>query len=300
MYQTPSFPNRVVTASERSERCGCGGGYRLRRRGTDRFVSIPLFLLSVFFVISAILPCSLSAQTFSRRESREILAQADALVTYPERDFSAEYTVTEVRPGEGTTRIVFVMFRRDRNDIYTILIQEPEQDKGKGYLKIGGNLSLYDPVARRFTTVSSSDRFEGTGARNSDFNQSTLAEDYEIVGHTRERLGAYDTDVYDLEAIHDDVTFPKMRVWVDQTGLVRKAEDYSLSGRHMRTTAIPNYRRIGDRYVPVRLVIQDELRGREVDGRFQHQRTLIEVAKPSFQEVPDMVFSRTFLERVSE
>ncbi|MDA3951640.1 MAG: outer membrane lipoprotein-sorting protein [Spirochaeta sp.] len=274
------------------------------RRHASRFrfdlTHLPLLLslfLPLFFLTS---PSFLQAQSFSRRASREILARADALVSYPERDFSAEYTVTEVRPGEGTSRIVFVMFRRDRNDIYTILIQEPEQDKGKGYLKIGENLSLYDPVARRFTTVSASDRFESTGARNSDFTQSSLAEDYRIVGHTTERLGAYATDVYDLEALHDDVTFPRMRIWIDETGLVRKAEDYSLSGRHMRTTAIPNYRQIGDRYVPVRIVIQDELRGREIDGRFQHQRTLIEVERPSFQEVPEMVFSRTFLERVSE
>ncbi|MFW5642612.1 MAG: outer membrane lipoprotein-sorting protein [Alkalispirochaeta sp.] len=258
-------------------------------------LTFPLFLLALLIPATVV-----NAQSFSRAESREILAAADALVTYPDQDFSAEYTVTEVRPGEGTSRIGFVMFRRDRNDIYTILIQEPSQDKGKGYLKIGDNLSLYDPVARRFTSVSASDRFEGTDARNSDFTQSSLATDYEIVDHTTEELGAYATDVYDLEALHDDVTFPIRRIWVDESGLVRKAEDYSLSRRHMRTTAIPDYRRIGDRYVPIRIVIQDELRGRRVDGRFQHQRTLIEVAKPSFQEVPDMVFSRTFLERVSD
>jgi len=261
---------------------------------------LPLLLFSLLVLFSLTSPTFLAAQSFSRGESREILARADALVTYGGRDFSAEYTVTEVRPGEGTSRTVFVMFRRDDTDTYTILIQEPSQDRGKGYLKQGETLSLYDPVARRFTTVSASDRFEGTGARNSDFTQSTLADDFRIVGHTTEQLGAYATDVYDLEAIHDDVTFPRMRIWVDENDLVRKAEDYSLSGRHMRTTAIPNYRQVDDRYVPVRIVIQDELRGRQVDGRFQNQRTLIEVAKPSFQELPEMVFTRAFLERAGD
>ena len=243
---------------------------------------------------------SASGETFTRAESRRILSRADDLVTYPGSDFSAEYTVTEVRPGESTSRTSFVLFRRDSANSYTILIREPAQDRGKGYLRIDENLWLYDPVARRFTVVSASDRFENTGARNDDFNQSTLAEDYTIVGHTAEQLGAYATDVYDLEAVHDDVTFPRTRIWIDQNDLVRKFEDYSLSGQHMRTTAIPSYRQLGDRYVPVRIVIQDELRGREVDGQFRNQRTMIEVDKPSFQAVPDMVFTRTFLERVGD
>ena len=239
-------------------------------------------------------------RSFTDQESRESLRRADQLVSYPGRDFSAEYSVTEVRPGESTSRTDFVLFRRDAANSYTILIQAPAQDRGKGYLRIDDNLWLYDPVARRFTVVGASDRFENTGARNSDFNRSTLAEDYRIVGFTTEQLGTYRTQVYDLEALHDNVSFPRMRIWMDQNDLVRKAEDYSLSGQHMRTTAVPNYRQLGSQYVPVRIVIQDELRGREVDGRFRNQRTMIEVDKPSFQSVPDMVFTRTFLERAGQ
>ncbi len=51
--------------------------------------------------------------------------------------------------------------------------------------------------------------------------------------------------------------------------------------------------------MPVQIVIQDELRGREVDGKFEHQRTIISVAKASFQELPDMVFTQAYIERVS-
>ncbi len=228
---------------------------------------------------------------------RAILSQVDALINFPGDDFSAEYTITETKPGEATSRTVFVLFRRDRADTYTILIQEPAQDRGKGYLRIDRNLFLYDPVARRFTVVGTSDRFQNTNARNSDFMRSSLADDYRITAVRSETLGAYQTRVYDLEALHDDVTFPYRRVWIDQNNLARKLEDYSLSRQHMRTTAVPEYRRLSDRYVPVRVVIQDELRGRTIDGRFQNERTLIVVNKESLQVVPDMVFTRTFLER---
>lgn len=256
-------------------------------------------LRAFFLVVSLVGSGSVVAQDrqLSSEEGRRILRRVDTLVTFGDRDFSAEYTVTEVKPGEGQSRTRFVLFRRDRANSYAILIQEPSQDHGKGYLRIDENLWLYDPVARRFTVVSASDRFQNTNARNSDFNQSTLADDYRIVAQTTDQLGVYRTNVYDLEAIHDDVTFPKMRVWIDQNGLARKSEDYSLSGQHMRTTAIPEYRRLEDRYVPTRIVIQDELRGREIDGQFRNERTLIQVARESFQVVPDMVFTRTFLER---
>lgn len=264
--------------------------------GTPAFIFI-----NIFIILNLTVPQSAHPQTgFTRQQSREILERVDALVTYRDADYSAEYTVTEQRPGEGTSRKKFVLFRRDRAGIYTILIQEPDRDRGKGYLRIGDSLQLYDPTARRFTAVSASDRFENTTARNSDFTQSTLARDFRIVGHTTEQLGVYTTDVYEMEALHSDVSFPRMKIWIDQNDLARKVEDYSLSGRHMRTTAIPDYRKIGSQYVPVRIVIQDELRGREIDGTFRHQRTLIEVTKPSFQSIPDMVFTRAFLERVAD
>ncbi len=262
---------------------------------------IVLAAVAVFFA----LPSPLFAQdsnsgNISAAESRRILSEVDALVTFGDEDFSAEYTVTDVRPGEGTRRTVFTLFRRDRANTYTIVIQDPRADRGKGYLRIDDNLYLYDPAARRFTVVNASERFQNTNARTADFTTSTLAEDFRITGESAEQLGAYATRVYDLEAITDDVSFPRMRIWIDENSLVRKVEDYSLSGRHMRTTAITEYRRLGQRYVPVRIVIQDELRGREVDGRFRNERTLIDVAKPSLQEVPDMVFTRSFLERVGE
>lgn len=242
----------------------------------------------------------LAASDFTADESREILGRVDRLVSFEDSDFSAEYTITQERPGQGTSVTRMTMFRRDRVDSYTILIMEPAVDRGKGYLRIGNTLSLYDPADGRWTTTSARDRFQNTNARNSDFTQSTLAQDYRIVGHSTEQLGSFATDVYDLEAITDDVSFPRMRIWIDENGLVRKFEDYSLSGQHMRTTAIPSYRRLGDdTFVPVRIVIQDELRGRTVDGRFRNERTIISVDRPSLQSVPDMVFTRAFLERTA-
>jgi outer membrane lipoprotein-sorting protein len=236
----------------------------------------------------------------SREESRRILERVDSLISYADRDFSARYTVTQKRPGQGNSVKETIVFRRDSENTYTIIIEEPPADRGKGYLKKGGNIWLYDPADRRFTSTSAQERFENTNVRNSDFTKSTLSEDFRIVEAEEAELGAYQTDVYRLEAVADSVTFPEKRVWVDENNLLRKMEDYSASGQHMRTLAFPSYKQIESQYVPVHIVIQDELRGRRVDGTFRNERTVISVSDASFKELPDMVFTRSYLERVAQ
>lgn len=233
-------------------------------------------------------------------DSRAILEPIDALVSFPDSDFSAEYTITQQRPGQGTDSTRAFVFRRDAEDAYLILIQEPAVDRGKGYLKLGEILWLYDPVDRRFTSVSARHRFQNTNARNSDFTRSTLADDYKVVSQSSEQLGAFATTVYELEAIHDGVTYPRMSIWVDENSVVRMFKDYSLSGQLMRTTAIPTYRRLGSRFVPVRIVIEDALAGRTIDRVFQRELTIIQVERPSLRDVPDMVFTQQYLERVGQ
>jgi outer membrane lipoprotein-sorting protein len=233
-------------------------------------------------------------------QNSSVLERIDEQVSFEDSDFSAQYAITQRRPGQGSSTTTAAVFRRDARDTFTIIILEPSEDRGKGYLKIGNSLWLYDPVSRRFTVTSARDRFENSNARNSDFTSSTLATDYTITGSYAEQLGSYATTVYELEARHDDVTFPLMKIWVDENELVRKYEDYSLSGQHLRTTAIPTYQRLGDRFVPVNVVIVDELRGATVDGQFQPERTVITVTRPSLRDIPDMVFTQAYLERVSE
>ena len=252
---------------------------------------IILFALKILFLGGLI-----SAQGYDQT----LLSEIDSLVSFPESDFSAEYSIIQDKPGQGTSETKAIIFRRDSDDKYLILIREPLVDKGKGYLKIGNNLWLYDPVDRRFTVTSAKDRFQNSNARNSDFTQSTLAEDYRIINQTTQKLGAYNTRVLELEALHNNVTYPIMKVWVDENNLVRKFEDYSLSGQLMRITAIPKYRALEERFVPMQLVIVDALAGRTINGNFKNERTIITVSKPSLTDLPDMVFTQAYLERVSE
>ncbi|MBN1834965.1 MAG: outer membrane lipoprotein-sorting protein, partial [Spirochaetales bacterium] len=128
--------------------------------------------VSLALLIAGALP--VWAQTGS---AGNILAVIDAQVSYLDQDFSGEYTVTQEKPGQGRSVTRAAVFRRDREDKFVILILEPPVDKGKGYLKIGDTLWVYDPVSRRFNVTSARNRFQNSNARNSDFTSSTLARD---------------------------------------------------------------------------------------------------------------------------
>lgn len=241
-------------------------------------------LLTAFFAFS--FSFSLNGEDY-----RSILEKADSLASYPDSDFSAEYTIVHEKAGTGTDRTVSAVFRRDSDSLYTIIVTEPSINRGQGYLKLNDTLWFYDPEGRRFNFTSSKERFQNSNARNSDFTRSTLAQDYDVVSASRTILGKYSCWLFDLEANNDQVTYPKMKIWISDDYLVRKTEDYSLSGQLLRTTAIPAYQVLDGRYIPRSIYFFEAL----VD-----EKTVLSIAKPSFRTIPDSVFTKNFLEKSSQ
>jgi outer membrane lipoprotein-sorting protein len=247
--------------------------------------------LILFFLITA------SIHAIS---DQELLVKVDSLVSYYNVDFSAEYTIVQDKPGQGLSTTVAGIFRRDSSETFVIIIMQPQISKGQGYLKQGKTLWFYDPESRRFNTTNNSDRFQNTNAKNSDFTRSTLSDDYKVISGEDAVLGRFKCRILTLEAITKDVTYPKMKVWISEDGLLRKSEDYSLSGQLLRTSAIPDYFQIGNRYVPKQILFVDALQGAVINGKFINEKTQISISKPSFNKVADSVFSKTFLESVNQ
>jgi outer membrane lipoprotein-sorting protein len=231
---------------------------------------------------------------------QELLAKVDSLASYYNTDFQAEYVIVQDKPGQTRTTTIAGVFRRDSREQYVIVIMEPLIIKGQGYLKEGNTLWFYDPQSRKFNTTGSADRFQNTNARNSDFTRSTLADDYKVVSGEDVVLGRFNCRLLTLEAVTADVTYPGMKIWVSDDNLVRKTEDYSLSGQLLRTSAIPDYYNIEGRFVPRQILFVENLRGAVINGNFVNERTQITVNRPSFKKIADSVFSKTFLETVNQ
>lgn len=249
-------------------------------------------------VLPAMLLLFFSSITVAGRDFEELLRAVDSLASYESSDFSAEYTIVEDKPGEGRSSTVAAIFRRDRQQKYLILVLEPEIERGQGYLKLQETLWFYDPVSRRFNFTHARERFQNTNARNSDFTRSTLAEDYDVISGQRVKLGRFDCWLLELRANNEEVTFPIMRVWISDDNLLRKTEDFSLSGQLLRTTAIPSYQTVRGRSIPRAILIVDNLKGAVVNGTFKHEQTQITITKPSLKRLPDNLFTKAFLESV--
>ncbi|MCL2185718.1 MAG: outer membrane lipoprotein-sorting protein [Treponema sp.] len=230
---------------------------------------------------------------------QQLLAKVDSLVSYMDTDFQAEYIIVQDKPGSQRSTTVAGVFRRDSKEQYVIVIMEPAISRGQGYLRERNTLWFYDPDSRRFNSTSASSRFQNTNARNSDFTRSTLAQDYRVTAGEDVQLGRFKCRLLTLQAVTTEVTYSRMKIWVSEDNLLRKAEDYSLSGQLLRTTVIPDYYSIGNRFVPKQILFVDELLGSAVNGTFVNERTQVIINKPSFSRIADSVFSQTFLENIN-
>lgn len=221
-----------------------------------------------------------------------ILGEIDRMANFRDTDFSAKYTVVSTRPGQSNSVVVARVFRRDREEKMTILITDPPALRGQGYIQIGDSLWFYDPESREFAFSSFKESFQDSDAQNSDFTRSSLRGDYRVVEYEEGRLGRFDVWVVTLDAVDNRVPIARRKLWIRKDNfLILKAQDYSVSRRLLRTLLFPAYQSVSGRLLPSRFVIEDNLRTGE--------KTQITMEEVSLAPIPDSVFRREYLERVS-
>ncbi len=257
-----------------------------------RKVSILLFLFSVSVLFFAQTP-------------DELLKQAQDNTAFYGTDFKGFYSIVHDKPGEGKHITEAIMYRRDSENKWTILVTGPVKERGKGYLQYDGDIWFYDPADHRFTFTSARDKFQNTNANNSDFAPQFYYRDYSIESSEDVMLGKLECVMFVLKAKVPNVDYPELHLWVTKNdGLVRKKEDYSLSGQKLRTTAIPSYQlvnsAVGPRSIPVKMLITDNLRGKNIGGDIQFERTQITITNITFGSVEDSVYTKPYLEMMSE
>jgi hypothetical protein len=160
-----------------------------------------------------------------------------------------------------------LILRRDQDDKQLFLFTKPKSEAGKGYLRIEKNLWFYDPGVGRWERRTERERIGGTETRRGDLDESKLAEEYDARFVGAGKLGAY--DVYELELRAKpgvDVAFPVLKLWVDRTTTnVLKRQELALSGRLMRTSYYPKWKKIyseskkGDVWYPEEMRFFDEI-----------------------------------------
>ena len=246
--------------------------------------------MTILMVLLIISLSSVSA--ISLTEANSILDTVDTSRNFTGTDFSAVMTMISEDPDTGVEKKKVQQFRRDDEEMFLMLFIEPVSEKGQGYLNIGENLWFYDPQSRKFNHTSMKESFGGTDAKNSDFGASSLGDDYKVLSVEEGKLGRFEVYIMDLEGTNSEVTYPTVKIWITRdTNLMLKSEDFSATGRLMRTSLFPSYARVGEKYLATKMIFKDEL----IEGK----KTQITITDISTKDLPDSIFTKSYVERVN-
>lgn len=192
-----------------------------------------------------------------------------------------------------------VYYRRSEGQRLLMLFTRPKAEAGKGYLRIERNLWLYDPSTGKWERRTERERIGGSDSRRGDFDESRLAEEFDVVWEADEKLGAYATHRLLLTAVEGvDVAYPTVRLWLDAaTGNLLKRQDLALSGRLMRTALYPRWKKVwseskkGDVWYPEQVYLYDEIE--------KANSTMVIIKQVDLRPLDANMFTKAWLEAKS-
>jgi outer membrane lipoprotein-sorting protein len=192
-----------------------------------------------------------------------------------------------------------LVFRRSQDQKFIILFTKPKASQGQGYLRIDKNLWFYDPSVGKWERRTERERIGGTNSRRSDFDESRLAEEYEPEDLGQEKLGAYTAQVVKLTGKPDiDLAFPVIKLWVDKESKnVLKRQEFALSGRLLRTSYYPRWKKVYSQSKKTDVWYPEEMRF--YDEVEKANSTLILVKSVDMRPLEPNLFTKAWLESKS-
>ena len=192
-----------------------------------------------------------------------------------------------------------LVFRRSKDQKFMILFSKPKASQGQGYLRIDKNLWFYDPSVGKWERRTERERIGGTNSRRSDFDESRLAEEYDPEDAGQEKLGAYSAQVMKLTGKPNiDLAFPVIKLWVDkETKNVLKRQEFALSGRLLRTSYYPRWKKTYSESKKAEVWYPEEMRF--YDEVEKANSTLILVKSVDMRTLEPNLFTKAWLESKS-
>jgi len=192
-----------------------------------------------------------------------------------------------------------LVFRRSEDQKFMILFTKPKASEGQGYLRIDKNLWFYEPSVGKWERRTERERIGGTNSRRSDFDESRLAEEYQPEFQGEEKLGAYTAMVLNLKGKPNlDLAFPVIKLWLDKdTQNVLKRQEFALSGKLLRTSYYPKWKKLyseskkADIWYPQELRFFDEVE--------KANQTLILIKTVDLKALEPNLFTKAWLESKS-
>jgi len=220
----------------------------------------------------------------------KIMESTDDVLAY-HGDYSATISLVIETPGKPKESLQYKIFQRVDKDLMTIVQLFPEADKGNGYLRDGDNIWSYDPISRKFSHSSIKEALGDSDVKLDDLEQSSdrWRKNYTVQEFKEGNLGKYPVNIITLQAKTTDPSYPLVTYYIRKDiPLLLKEEDFSGSGRLMRTILIPKYSKVPAGYVGTQTILRDELNKGE-----QTQQVISDL---TFDTLPDKIFTKAYLE----
>lgn len=247
-------------------------------------IFISTFLIFASFNLFAQVDSETSEKAF------KIMESTDDVLAY-HGDYSATISLIIEKPNKPKENLQYKIFERTDEDKMTIVQLFPEADKGNGYLMDDDNLWAYDPISRKFTHTSIKEALGDSDVKIDDVNKSEThwRDNYNVSAFEEGTLGKFPVNIITLVAKTTEPSYSKVKYYIRKDiPLTLKEEDFSGSGRLMRTILIPKYTKVPAGYVPTQLLLRDELN--------KGENTQQIISDLTFDALPDRIFTKAYLE----
>jgi hypothetical protein len=220
--------------------------------------------------------------------AESILEKADQ-VRSPNHGFEVSVTITSTGGNASAEpRKYRVLSKGNENTI--VMATEPASERGQILLMKGRDLWIFLPMVSQPVRLGLAQRLTGQVA-NGDLARANFIGDYRPRLLRTEKIDGESVHVLELTAVDRSVTYHRVLYWVRQSNYwPQKAEFYSLSDRLLKTCIYQDFRQLGGRARPSRLVMQDALRSGE--------ESVLEYADMRLRDLPDKMFTKDSLKRL--
>jgi outer membrane lipoprotein-sorting protein len=241
--------------------------------------------------LAAAWPSMAAAQVVAPEDdpaAKAIVEKAD-LVRFPAESFEIDVDVTNMNDGEVTDKRKYTVLSKG-NENTIVQVVEPAADRGQVMLMRGRDLWVFMPNISQPVRLSLSQRLTGQVA-NGDLARANFAGDYRPRLLRTEKVDNADCHVLELIAIDRGVTYARVLYWVRQSNFHPvRAEFYSVSERLLKTCHYENFKSLGGRVRPTRLVLQDALK--------KGEESTLDYSGLKPRDLPDRMFTKEYLRRL--
>jgi outer membrane lipoprotein-sorting protein len=243
-----------------------------------------------------------TAPALAQTKSKEELVQLLKVIDERQRsqgDWRSDTYIEQKEKGKVAVVYNATVYRRNADQRFIILFNAPKNVAGQGYLRVDKNLWFYDPAVGKWERRTERERIGGTNSRRSDFDESRLAEEYDPTDAGEEKLGVYTARKLTLQGKAGlDLAFPVIKLWVDkETNNVLKRQEFALSGRLLRTSYYPKWKKVyseskkSDVWFPQEIRFYDEVE--------KENSTLVLIKGIELKPLEQNLFTKAWLESKS-